>query len=155
MTDEFQEGRHSIRSPAMPLQMSRLNRALNLCQLPKLNARCFCKNSLGFHCFFGWNSFLNLKFYVELYALMPYASAVSKPKFFTWSSIPFYDSAMASIPTFCSMLTCVSQNPNWHCRNMLVSFFCSQVFSETLNDTFICLENRDMNYEWIQPWHWH
>lgn len=56
--------------------------------------------------FFGYEVFC-----VEPYMLMPYASAVSKPKILTWASVPFYDLTMTFIPMSWSMLTCVSQHP--------------------------------------------
>jgi len=81
MTGKFQEGRHTIRLLAMSLLTSRINPALNPCQLSNLNAKCFYKNFLPFRylldgfffwtCSFLWNliclclmllQFLNLRF---------------------------------------------------------------------------------------------
>lgn len=164
MTDKFQEGRHSIRSFVMSLSMSRINPALKACQLPNLNAKCFYKNFLGFHyllngIFFWTWSFLwrliclcLILLQFQILRLWPEHLSLFMTK--TWLSyLP---------PSPCSpVFLCFSASKDfrilWDIAEtrwfLFFFFFFSQWFSQTLSVTFFCLENRDMNHEWIQPWH--
>lgn len=161
MTGKFQ-GRHSIRSHVMSLlacAKSRINFILNPCQLPNINAKYFYENLplflyplhfFFFTCSFLWSliCFCLVLIHFQMQDFDP-SSCVC-----LWLNHGFHTYIR-------SMLTCVSLHPKVLEYNVtlqkhggfLFFFFCSWELSWTLSDIFLCFEDRDMKYEWIQPWH--